>query len=87
MKLQLVKVGVFFVYRIDVFALKGSVRRLSLNPHHLFDGDFFCFYFFRKNKIKFSPNRVVKPACVLTLREYGSYVGVPIAIGSRRLSL
>jgi hypothetical protein len=33
MKLQLEKVGVFFVYRIDVFALMGSVGRLSFkNP-------------------------------------------------------
>ena len=30
MKLQLEKVGVFFVYRIDLFALKGSVRRFLL---------------------------------------------------------
>jgi hypothetical protein len=45
------------------------------------------FYFFRKNKIKFSPNRGVKSAWVPTLREYGSFVGVPIAIGSLRLCL
>ena len=33
------KVGFFFFYTYDVFA--SSVRRLSLNPHHVFDGDFF----------------------------------------------
>jgi hypothetical protein len=44
MKLQLEKVGVFFVHRIDVFALKGSVRRLSFKNPVSNETGFFVLY-------------------------------------------
>ncbi len=51
-----------------VLQLCGRVcRRLSLKTLFLTKRGF-LFYFFRKNKIKFCLNRVVKPACVPTLR-------------------
>jgi hypothetical protein len=57
--------GSFFLFERRVRKL-GSLPLLrpfgyrlgSLNPHHLLGEDFF--YFFSKNKMKFSPNNVVK---------------------------